>query len=82
MEDTEDPKTLDERVFRDHVAGGPFQSGVDLKKWSLISYTALAQAREVLPTPPLPVKSRKRVEWSIKPSAFVMSSTRICARCR
>lgn len=28
--------SIDERVFRAHVSGGPFQSGVDRGKWRLI----------------------------------------------
>ena len=28
---------LDEQIFRAHVAEGPFQSGVDIKKWELVS---------------------------------------------
>lgn len=27
--------TLDEQIFREHIEGGPFQSGVDLGKWQL-----------------------------------------------
>ena len=29
--------TLDEQVLREHIEDGPFQSGVDLGKWKLIS---------------------------------------------
>jgi hypothetical protein len=28
---------LDEQILRAHLADGPFQSGVDLKKWQLVS---------------------------------------------
>jgi hypothetical protein len=31
----EDSMPLDERMFRGHLADGPFQSGIDLKKWQL-----------------------------------------------
>ena len=27
--------TLDEQIFREHIEGGPFQSGVDLGEWHL-----------------------------------------------
>lgn len=29
--------TLDEQILREHIAAGPFQSGVELKKWQLVS---------------------------------------------
>lgn len=31
------PMSLDEQVFRAHLSDGPFQSGVELNKWQLIS---------------------------------------------
>ena len=47
------------------------------------STTAVAHARDVLPTPPFPVKSRNRVGFSSRLVAFVISSnTRTCKRFR
>lgn len=48
--------TTDERIFRDHLERGPFQSGVDRGRWRLISvnwpYGVIAVAAAARPNAP------------------------------